>query len=40
MSLNINFIVSSKINMISINTPSNYKENIYNNNTNKNAKRI
>ena len=40
MSPNINFNTSSKINMSSINTPSNYKENIYNNNTNKNAKRI
>ena len=42
MSPNINFNTSSKINMSSINTPSNYKENAYNNNTNtnKNAKRI
>ena len=40
MSPNINFNTSSKINMSSINTPMNYKENIYNNNTNKNAKRI
>ena len=40
MSPNINFNTSSKINMSSINTPSNYKENTYNNNTNKNAKRI